>query len=95
MLAHESCPVSGEAIQTGAGRVARFVLATTEGWQAPDDEVTPEGIVEHWSDVMANRDLREPVGSMADLLARRGEHPYSVADLFVWARTGEPPGSSA
>jgi NAD(P)-dependent dehydrogenase (short-subunit alcohol dehydrogenase family) len=93
VLAHESCPVSGEAIQTGAGRVARFVLATTEGWQAPDDDLTPEGIVEHWSDVMANRDFREPVGSMADLLARRGEHPYSVADLIVWSRTGTPPQS--
>jgi hypothetical protein len=40
---------------------------------------------------MANRDLRETVGSMADLLARRGERPYSVADLIVWARTGSPP----
>jgi NAD(P)-dependent dehydrogenase (short-subunit alcohol dehydrogenase family) len=93
VLAHESCPVSGEAIQTGAGRVARFVLATTEGWQAPDDDVTPEGILEHWAEVMANRDLREPVGSMMDLLARRGERPYSVADLVRWARTGIDPTS--
>jgi NAD(P)-dependent dehydrogenase (short-subunit alcohol dehydrogenase family) len=89
VLGHESCPVSGEAIQTGGGRVARFMLATTEGWQAPDDDVTPERIVEHWPEIMANRDLQEPVGSMADLLGRRGEHPYSVADLVEWARTGK------
>jgi NAD(P)-dependent dehydrogenase (short-subunit alcohol dehydrogenase family) len=91
VLAHESCPVSGEAIQTGAGRVARFVLATTTGWQAPDDLATPESILDHWSDVMANEDLREPVGSMCDLLDRRGLPPYSVADLVMWARTGEAP----
>jgi hypothetical protein len=35
--------------------------------------------------------LREPIGSMADLLARRGEPPYSVADLVAWAKTGRPP----
>jgi NAD(P)-dependent dehydrogenase (short-subunit alcohol dehydrogenase family) len=91
VLAHESCPVSGEAIQTGGGRVARFVVATTEGWQAPDDLPTPETILEHWPAVMANRDLREPIGSMMDIFVRRGLPPYGVADLVQWARTGTPP----
>jgi NAD(P)-dependent dehydrogenase (short-subunit alcohol dehydrogenase family) len=91
VFAHESCPVSGEAIQTGGGRVARFVLATTEGWQAPDDLPTPESILEHWPEVMANEDLREPVGSMSDLLGRRGLYPYSMADLVEWSRTGVDP----
>jgi len=88
LLAHESCPVSGEAIQTGGGRVSRFVLATTAGWQAPNDDVTPENILEHWAEVMATKDLREPVGSLSDLLGRRGEHPYTVAELVAWARRG-------
>lgn len=91
VLAHESCPASGEAIQTGGGRVARFVLATTEGWQAPDDVPTPETILEHWSDVMANQDLREPIGSMMDVFVRRGLPPYGVADIVRWARTSERP----
>ena len=91
VLAHESCPASGEAIQTGAGRVARFVLATTAGWQADDDLPTPESILEHWPEVMANEDLREPVGSMSDLLGRRGLHPYSMSELLEWSRTGEDP----
>ena len=91
VLAHESCPVSGEAVQIGGGRVARFVLATTEGWQAPDDVPTPESILGHWPDVMANRDLREPIGSMMDIFVRRGLPPYSVADIVQWARTGRPP----
>lgn len=87
LLAHEQCPVSGEAIQTGAGRQSRFILATTEGWQAPDDEPTPENILEHWDEVMAGKDLREPVGTLSDLLGRRGEYPYSVAELIQWARS--------
>jgi hypothetical protein len=92
VLAHESCPVSGELVQTGGGRVARFVFATTEGWQAPDDMPTPEGILDHWGEVMANRDLAEPVGSMMDVFQRRGMYPYGVADIIQWARTGEDPG---
>jgi NAD(P)-dependent dehydrogenase (short-subunit alcohol dehydrogenase family) len=91
VFAHESCPVSGELVQTGGGRVARFVLATTEGWQAPDDSPTPEDILDHWDEVMANRALAEPVGSMMDLFVRRGMYPYGVADIVRWARTGEDP----
>jgi hypothetical protein len=91
VLAHASCPVSGEAIQTGGGRVSRFVLATTEGWQAPNDDATPENILDHWDEVMANRDYAEPVGSMSDLLGRRGLYPYSVAELVQWVKTGIDP----
>jgi NAD(P)-dependent dehydrogenase (short-subunit alcohol dehydrogenase family) len=91
VLAHQSCPVSGEAIQTGGGRVSRFVLATTAGWQAPGEEPTPEDILEHWDDVMANLDYAEPVGSMSDLLGRRGLYPYTVAELIQWAATGKDP----
>jgi NAD(P)-dependent dehydrogenase (short-subunit alcohol dehydrogenase family) len=91
VFAHESCPVSGELIQTGGGRVARFVLATTEGWQAPDDMPTPETILDHWDEVMANEHLAEPVGSMMDFFTRRGMYPYGVADIIQWARTGEDP----
>jgi NAD(P)-dependent dehydrogenase (short-subunit alcohol dehydrogenase family) len=91
LLAHERCPVSGEAVQTGAGRVARLVIATTEGWQAPDDLPTPESILDHWDEVMASKELREPIGSMSDLLGRRGLPPYNMADLVQWARTGVAP----
>ena len=69
----------------------RFVLATTEGWQAPDDMPTPESILEHWSEVMANQDLQEPVGSMSDLLGRRGLHPYNMAELVQWAQDRRGP----
>jgi hypothetical protein len=78
-------------IQAGGGRVARIVLATTEGWQAPDDEPTSESILANWDRVMSGQHLREPIGSLADLLGRRGEPPYSAHDLVTWARTGVRP----
>jgi NAD(P)-dependent dehydrogenase (short-subunit alcohol dehydrogenase family) len=91
LLVHEACPAQGEAIHVGGGRHARIVLATTEGWQSPDDTPTPEGILEHWAEVTANQDLRETEGSLADLLARRDLPTYSVMELFNWTRTGKAP----
>jgi NAD(P)-dependent dehydrogenase (short-subunit alcohol dehydrogenase family) len=91
LLVHEACPAQGEALHVGGGRHARIVLATTEGWQAPDDQPTPEAILEHWDEVMAGRDLRESVGSTSDLLERRGLPVYSVMELIEWTRTGKRP----
>lgn len=91
LLVHESCPAHGEAIHVGGGRHARIVLATTEGWQAPDDTPTPEAILDHWDEVMAGHDLREPVGSTSDLLERRCLPVYSVMELVQWTRTGKRP----
>jgi len=91
LLVHEACPAQGEAIHVGGGRHARILLATTEGWQAPDDAPTPEGILEHWSEVVANRDPRESVGSTSDLLERRGLPTYSVMELLEWTQTGKDP----
>jgi NAD(P)-dependent dehydrogenase (short-subunit alcohol dehydrogenase family) len=91
LLVHESCPAHGEAIHVGGGRHARIVLATSEGWQAPDDKPTPEAILDHWDEVMAGHDLRESVGSTSDLLERRGLPVYSVVELIEWTRTGKRP----
>ncbi|MCU1486622.1 MAG: NAD(P)-dependent dehydrogenase, short-chain alcohol dehydrogenase family [Actinomycetia bacterium] len=46
-LAHESCPVSGEAYSAGAGRFQRFFIAVTEGWVDP--KATIEDVAEHWA----------------------------------------------
>lgn len=91
LLVHEQCPAQGEAIQVGGGRHARIVLSTTEGWQAPDDAVTPEGILSHWDEVVANRDPREPLGSMSDVLSRRGFPAYNSVEMAERSRTGKPP----
>lgn len=95
LLVHERCPAQGEAIHVGGGRQARILFATTSGWQCPDDAPTPEAILEHWHEVMADIDPQEPEGSMADLLGRRGGYPYSVMDLVQWARTGVDPAIKA
>ena len=91
LLVHEACPANGEAIGVGGGRQARILLTTTEGWQSPDDDPTPEAILDHWTEVMSNNDPREPVGSLSDLLGRRGLPPYNVMDLVTWSRTGQAP----
>jgi NAD(P)-dependent dehydrogenase (short-subunit alcohol dehydrogenase family) len=95
LLVHERCPAQGEAIHVGGGRQARILFATTSGWQCPDDAPTPETILDHWPEVMADLDPQEPEGSMADLLGRRGGYPYSVTDLVAWARTGVDPAIAA
>jgi NAD(P)-dependent dehydrogenase (short-subunit alcohol dehydrogenase family) len=94
LLVHERCPAQGEAIHVGGGRQARVMLATTAGWQCPDDAPSPESILDHWQDVVANLDPRESEGSMADLLGRRGIHPYSVIELVKWAQTGVDPAAA-
>jgi hypothetical protein len=49
LLAHESCPVSGEIYAAGAGRFARMFLATTPGYVHQGPDVTVEDVAEHWA----------------------------------------------
>lgn len=91
LLMHSECPVQGEAFHVGGGRQSRILLATTQGWQSPSDQPTPEAILANWSEVMSNSNPQEPNGSMADLLGRRGHYPYSTMELVQWAKTGIDP----
>lgn len=50
-LAHESVPFTGEAIESIGGRVSRFYLARTPGFDDP--EMTPETLAERWPEIMA------------------------------------------
>jgi NAD(P)-dependent dehydrogenase (short-subunit alcohol dehydrogenase family) len=50
LLAHESCPVNGEAIFAGGGVVARLFVAETPGYRQPGH--TPEDLLDHWDAVM-------------------------------------------
>jgi NAD(P)-dependent dehydrogenase (short-subunit alcohol dehydrogenase family) len=50
-LAHESCPVTGEIYEAGAGRFSRMFLASTEGWVRTDPAPTVEDVAAHWSEV--------------------------------------------
>ena len=51
LLASEACPVTGHAFSAMAGRYARVFLGIADGWLAPDDEMTAEGVLAHFDEV--------------------------------------------
>jgi NAD(P)-dependent dehydrogenase (short-subunit alcohol dehydrogenase family) len=53
-LAHESCPFTGECLESMGGHVRRLYLARTPGFSAPD--MTIETIAERWQEAMAGTD---------------------------------------
>lgn len=63
-LAHEACPVSGEAYVAGAGRFQRLFIATTPGWVA-DGTPSIEDLVEHWDAVNDEAGYSVPANLMA------------------------------
>ena len=50
-LAHESCPVTGECIESVGGAVRRVYIAQTEGFADP--ALTVESVARRWDEVMA------------------------------------------
>ncbi len=50
-LAHESCPFTGECIESMGGHVSRMYLARTPGFTAPG--MTVETVAERWQEAMA------------------------------------------
>jgi hypothetical protein len=66
LLAHESCPSSGELYVAGGGRVARIFYAETPGYFS--SELTPEDLLEHWAEVVAEADATV-VGNLAEYTA--------------------------
>ena len=53
-LAHESCPLNGEVLQTGMGSVARIAVVFSQGiWRSP---MTAEDIAENIDTIMDIRD---------------------------------------
>jgi NAD(P)-dependent dehydrogenase (short-subunit alcohol dehydrogenase family) len=51
LLAHESCPVTGEIIGVGGDKADRVLLAATHGY-ASVDRLTTENLLEHWEQVI-------------------------------------------
>lgn len=54
LLAHESCPFSGECLESMGGHVSRLYLARTPGFEAPG--MTLETMAERWPEAMAGAD---------------------------------------
>lgn len=61
VLAHDSCPSSGETYGAGLGRYARIFWAETAGVVAPG--VTPEDLLDRWADVTDASDWQAPPSS--------------------------------
>ena len=64
-LAHQDCPVTGEIYAAGAGRFARVLLATTEGYVHDGAAPTVEDVAAHWAAINDEAGLSRPADLMA------------------------------
>ena len=82
LLAHEDCPVSGEFLVGGGGRVGRTLFAETRGYV--NHELTPEDVRENFADVMRETDhvvMRDGVHATAynaEVLGFAATEPVAV-----------------
>jgi NAD(P)-dependent dehydrogenase (short-subunit alcohol dehydrogenase family) len=68
VLAHESCPVTGEVVVSAGGVVARMIVSETPGYRQLGH--TPEDILAHWDAVSSDTGAYVPVDT-GDATARR------------------------
>jgi NAD(P)-dependent dehydrogenase (short-subunit alcohol dehydrogenase family) len=79
VLAHESCPATGELFATGGGRVARVFLGVTEGYVA--DEPTPEDVAAHLGEIMDTDRFTVPADRMSEFGSYLGRLGFDLAAL--------------
>jgi NAD(P)-dependent dehydrogenase (short-subunit alcohol dehydrogenase family) len=51
VLAHSSCPCTGQILGAWGGRFARSTITTARGWVA-EEPPTAEDVVEHWDEIV-------------------------------------------
>jgi NAD(P)-dependent dehydrogenase (short-subunit alcohol dehydrogenase family) len=82
VLASEDCPVNGEVLVAGGGRIGRTTFAENRGWLAADP--TPEDVRDHLADVLADdrhvvlRDGVHASAHHAEVLGFRPSTPLTV-----------------
>jgi NAD(P)-dependent dehydrogenase (short-subunit alcohol dehydrogenase family) len=82
VLASEDCPVNGEVLVAGGGRVGRTTFAENVGWVDPD--ATPESVRDHLAEVLADerhvvlRDGLHASAHHAEVLGFRPTSPLIV-----------------
>ena len=82
LLAHEDCPVSGEFLVGGGGRVGRTLFAETRGYVNHD--LTPEDVRDNFADVMREtehvvlRDGAHAVAFNAEVLGFTATEPFAI-----------------
>ena len=83
VLASDACPVNGEVLVAGGGRIGRTTFAENVGWIDP--EPTPESVLAHLPDVLADdrhvvlRDGVHASAHHAEVLGFRPTEPVTVA----------------
>ncbi|HUP71471.1 MAG TPA: SDR family NAD(P)-dependent oxidoreductase [Acidimicrobiales bacterium] len=83
VLAHEDCPVSGELLVAGGGRVGRTLFAETRGYVHHD--LTPEDVRDNFAGVMRETDhvvMRDGVHAVAynaEVLGFTATEPVAIA----------------
>jgi NAD(P)-dependent dehydrogenase (short-subunit alcohol dehydrogenase family) len=81
VLAHNTCAVSGEAFLVGGGRVARLLLAVTEG--VVDDDPTPEGFSEAFDTIMSTDNVGYPKDRLEEFQSYLGRLGFGQGGLAM------------
>ena len=84
-LAHEQCPVSGECIASGGGRVDRIFIGQTHGYV--DRDITVEKLRDHFSQVMDTANFEIHADNMAALRFCAKQLGFKDADKIGWFST--------
>jgi len=75
LLAHQTCPCSGKAIEAGGGKAYDVVLGTTIGYECSD--LTPESLSANWEQVIDRSGMKVAPDTYRDL--RMTLKPYVPA----------------
>jgi hypothetical protein len=75
LLAHQTCPCSGKAIEAGGGKAYEVVLGTTTGYESA--QMTIEDLGEQWEKVVDQTGLKIAPDTLGDL--RLALKPYKSA----------------
>jgi hypothetical protein len=81
LLAHEDCPVTGEAFLVGGGRVARMLLAVSHGIVIP--EPTPEEFAANFEQILDISALEFPPDRVAEFQSYLGRLGFEPANLSM------------
>jgi len=65
LLAHQSCPCSGKAIEAGGGKAYDVVLGTTTGYQS--SAISIENLADNWDQVVDQAGLKIAPDTLRDL----------------------------
>lgn len=92
VLASAACPVNGEMLVAGGGRVGRTIFAENRGWIDPD--LTPESVLAHLGDVIADdryEVLRDGVHASAHHAETLGFRPSEPITVVAGGAPSAPP----